>query len=450
MISLDIKHPDIEEFINCKTDLERVKYANISVRINDEFMKAVENDEDYILQWPCDTCETWKHPEKYDYNVLVKQEDLLTPNCIAYFKKVKAKDIFEKLVKNNWNYAEPGILYWDRISNYNLLDNDDNFEYAGTNPCVSGDTLIQTVEGEIPIKHLVGSTPFVYCMDGHGNLTIKKAIKVWKTRENANLVEVVTGKGKLICTPDHRIYTTNRGWVSAENLHKGDKIKGLNRQTTGHKYCSVGLSGTKYEKEHRFIARHFYDIDGMDVHHINDFGFDNRLSNLEVISHEEHSRLSNTGRLIEVNRDEETGRYLKKDYKTARTCVNLGKDVGVNWFVQEVNILDYTEDVYDMTVEDTHNFIANGFVVHNCAEEPLPAGGSCLLGSINLSELVTNPFTEDAKIDWNALEYVVRTAVKALNEVLIEGQKLHPLDIQKKSVLHWRQIGLNTRSSKIA
>lgn len=134
MISLDIKHPDIEEFINCKTDLKRVKYANISVRINDEFMKAVENDEDYILQWPCDTCETWKHPEKYDYNVLVKQEDLLTPNCIAYFKKVKAKDIFEKLVKNNWNYAEPGILYWDRISNYNLLDNTD-FRYAGTNPC---------------------------------------------------------------------------------------------------------------------------------------------------------------------------------------------------------------------------------------------------------------------------------------------------------------------------
>lgn len=134
MISLDINHPDIEEFIDCKTNLERVKYANISVRVSDEFMKAVENDEDYILRWPCDTCERWKHPERYDYNVLVKQEELLIPGCTAYFKKVRARDIFNKLVKNNWDYAEPGILYWDRISNYNLLDNTD-FRYAGTNPC---------------------------------------------------------------------------------------------------------------------------------------------------------------------------------------------------------------------------------------------------------------------------------------------------------------------------
>ena len=435
---MDINHPDIDEFIDCKTDLERVKYANISVRVSAEFMKAVENDEDYYLRWPCDCIPMCKiGPNDVEYNVLYPVDN-------GYIKKVKAKDIFDKLVKNNWDYAEPGILYWDKIKNYNLVNNDHSFEYAGTNPCVSGDTLIQTVEGEIPIKHLAGSTPFVYCMDEHGNLTIKKAIKVWKTRENANLVEVVTGKGKLICTPDHRVYTTNRGWVSAENLHKGDKIKGLNRQTTGHKYCSVGLSGTKYEKEHRFIARHFYNIDGMDVHHINDFGFDNRLSNLEVISHEEHSRLSNTGRLIEVNRDEETGRYLKKDCKTARICINLGKDVGVNWFVQEVNILDYTEDVYDMTVEDTHNFIANGFVVHNCAEEPLPAGGSCLLGSINLSEFVVHPFTEEATVAWEKLSETVKLAVRALNEVLIEGMQLHPLQVQQDSVNQWRQIGLGT------
>ncbi|MCR4728986.1 MAG: hypothetical protein K5796_10135 [Lachnospiraceae bacterium] len=53
MISLSINHPDIEEFIDCKTDLERVKYANISVRITDKFMQAVEKDEDYILRWPC-------------------------------------------------------------------------------------------------------------------------------------------------------------------------------------------------------------------------------------------------------------------------------------------------------------------------------------------------------------------------------------------------------------
>lgn len=449
MLSLSINHPDIEEFIDCKTDLNKVNYANISVRMTDDFMKAVKNDEDYILHWPCDKIPIVPNKEKLEYNKLIMVGYIDNPSHssvdgVAYIKKVKAKELFNKLVKNNWDYAEPGILYWDKIENYNIVENDPDFHYAGTNPCLTGDSLIQTTEGEIPIKDLVGTTPYVYCMDTEGKLTIRKAIKVWKTRENANLVEVVTGKGRLVCTPDHRIYTVNRGWVEACNLQHGDKIKGLNRQTTGHKYCSIGLSGTQYEKEHRFIAKHFYDIIDMDVHHINDNGFDNRLSNLEVITHEEHSRLSNTGRIIECNRDRETGRYLLKEDHKDRDCKNLGKQVGNNWFVYDVHELDYVEDVYDMTVEDTHNFIANGFVVHNCAEEPLPAGGSCLLGSINLSEFVIKPFTDEAQIDWDSLEEATRLAVRALNLVLIEGVTLHPLQEQQESVSKWRQIGLGT------
>lgn len=419
MLSIDCKHPDIEEFINLKTKQGVCEKANISIRISDEFMKAAIEDKDW-------------------------ETTFTSMETGTVTKTFKAKELLYLLAKRNWEWAEPGMLFWDKITGYNMLNNDNNFSYAGVNPCVTGDTLIQTVEGEIPIKDLVGTTPFVYCMDSDGKLTIRKAIKVWKTRENAELVEVISGKGRLICTPDHRIYTTNRGWVEAINLQKGDKIKGLNRQTTGHKYCSVGLSGTNYEKEHRFIARHFYDIEGMDVHHINDDGFDNRFSNLEVISHEEHSKLSNTDRIIEVNRDINTGRYLSKESHTQRNCVNLGKQVGTNWYVQEVRILDYTEDVYDMTVEDTHNFIANGMVIHNCAEEPLPAGGSCLLGSINLSEFVENPFTKDAYINYIELEEAVANAVLGLNEVLNEGILLHPLKEQRDSVRDWRQIGLGT------
>lgn len=129
MISLDVRHPDIMEFIDCKTDLERVKYANISVRVSDEFMTAVKRDESFILKWPCDT-KILPNDDKrpLPFNELVKEGE-------AYFKKVRAKDVFDKLVKNNWDYAEPGILYWDRISEYNLLDKDITFSYAGTNPC---------------------------------------------------------------------------------------------------------------------------------------------------------------------------------------------------------------------------------------------------------------------------------------------------------------------------
>lgn len=130
MISLDVRHPDIMEFIDCKTDLERVKYANISVRVTDAFMQAVEKDEDYFLRWPVDAipCIEDENPDIWEYNDLMHFGDY-------YVKKVKAREVFNKLVKNNWDYAEPGILYWDRISKYNLLDKDITFSYAGTNPC---------------------------------------------------------------------------------------------------------------------------------------------------------------------------------------------------------------------------------------------------------------------------------------------------------------------------
>ena len=109
MLSLDCTHPEVIDFINIKTDLERVTKANISVRVTDDFMKAVKNDEDWELYF------------KSEHEEITKM--------------VKAKDVFKLLAKNNWNMAEPGILFWDRISNYNILSEDENFEYVGVNPC---------------------------------------------------------------------------------------------------------------------------------------------------------------------------------------------------------------------------------------------------------------------------------------------------------------------------
>lgn len=110
MISISCTHPDLEEFIEVKNDLTRVTKANISVRVNDDFMNAVIND----LEW-----------ELY----------FKTEHGDEMRKVVKAKKIFRLLSKNNWSMAEPGILFWDRIENYNLLSEDKNFKYAGVNPC---------------------------------------------------------------------------------------------------------------------------------------------------------------------------------------------------------------------------------------------------------------------------------------------------------------------------
>ena len=136
MLSMDVNHPDIEQFVDIKTDLTKVTGANISVRVNDKFMKAVENNSDYILHWPCNDeclCHIKEDPLQapYDKLIPIKNDDVI----IGYYKRINAKNLFNKLIKNNWDYAEPGILYWDRITEWNLLSEDPEFSYKGVNPC---------------------------------------------------------------------------------------------------------------------------------------------------------------------------------------------------------------------------------------------------------------------------------------------------------------------------
>lgn len=111
MLSLSCEHPDLEEFIGIKSDLDRVTKANISIRITDKFMAAVKNKTPFTLSFT----------------------RLETGETIT--KEIDAYEMFHKMCKMNWDYAEPGMLFWDRINNWNLLSCDDEFEYAGTNPC---------------------------------------------------------------------------------------------------------------------------------------------------------------------------------------------------------------------------------------------------------------------------------------------------------------------------
>ena len=113
-----------------------------------------------------------------------------------------------------------------------------------------------------------------------------------------------------------------------------------------------------------------------------------------------------------------------------------------NWEWAEPGLLYWDRITGYNMLNNDGNFTYAG--VNPCAEEPLPAGGSCLLGSINLSEFVINPFTDKANIDWDGLEEAVSIAVLGLNQVLNEGMMLHPLHEQRESVKNWRQIGLGT------
>ena len=118
MLSVGIKHPDSEAFIDAKMTEGKVTGANVSVKIDDAFMQAAIDDKEYVQQFPVDS----DHPD-------VK-------------KTIRAKDLWEKIVHNAWKSAEPGVLFWDTILKESIPDcyADLGFRTVSTNPC-----------GEIPL-----------------------------------------------------------------------------------------------------------------------------------------------------------------------------------------------------------------------------------------------------------------------------------------------------------
>ena len=118
MLSVSIKHPDSEAFIDAKMTEGKITGANVSVKIDDDFMQCAIEDKDYIQQFPIDS----------------NEPQISSP--------VKARKLWEKIVHNAWKSAEPGVLFWDTIKRESIPDcyADLGFETVSTNPC-----------GEIPL-----------------------------------------------------------------------------------------------------------------------------------------------------------------------------------------------------------------------------------------------------------------------------------------------------------
>lgn len=142
MISLDIRHPDSPEFALCKRDLTKITGANVSLKVSKDFMDAVEQDEDYLLRWPVHLPTRWllEDMKGLPYNELVEViNDLKTSK--GYVKRVKAKELWDTIIESNWKSAEPGILFWDNIIDYDPASVYPEYRAISTNPC-----------GEIPLS----------------------------------------------------------------------------------------------------------------------------------------------------------------------------------------------------------------------------------------------------------------------------------------------------------
>lgn len=135
MLSIDVRHPDVAEFVTIKNDETKVTGANISVFLRDDFMEKVESEGDYILKFPCEmellpgeleTMET----QGLEYNKLYT----LTGER-GYIRKVKAKELYDKIINAAWLRAEPGQLFMDRFHNYSPDSVYPQYKGVTTNPC---------------------------------------------------------------------------------------------------------------------------------------------------------------------------------------------------------------------------------------------------------------------------------------------------------------------------
>jgi len=118
MLSISIKHPDSENFIDAKTLKGKVTGANVSVKITDEFMQAAINNQKFVQQFPIDSDKP------------------------THLKEIDARRLWEKIIHNAWKSAEPGVLFWDTVIRESVPDcyADLGFKTVSTNPC-----------GEIPL-----------------------------------------------------------------------------------------------------------------------------------------------------------------------------------------------------------------------------------------------------------------------------------------------------------
>ncbi len=127
MAVLRVDHPDIEEFITCKTDENAITNFNISVGVTDAFMRAVENDEEWELRFPDVT-----DPRYRDFDgTLEEAEAAGVP--IKVYKKVRARELFEKMVRQAHHNGEPGVLFLDAANRSNPVPH--LYALEATNPC---------------------------------------------------------------------------------------------------------------------------------------------------------------------------------------------------------------------------------------------------------------------------------------------------------------------------
>lgn len=535
-------HPDILDFIEAKRKAGRWTNFNVSVLVSDALMEAVARDANWMLGFPIPPANE-------------KQLTTLTRNGKPWYVygEIPARELFEKITRNTYDWAEPGLIFIDRVNRTNNLYYCEDIR--ATNPCLVGETWIETEAGPKQIIELLNQ-PTKVKLDG----LLYDAPKGFLRSGTKAILRLRTVEGfEVRGTADHRFQRDNGEWASLGELEEGDQLrvnehlddkdhtnstdwsKGyllghlfgdgwvgddraalqINEDDSTHRnYVSflhetaygaspawgeVGGSGAwvlrsrplrelcqqlkiepttkritpELEKSSpdflRGFVSGFFDTDGsvqgstkkgrsvrlaqsdyarlQGVQRIllrqgiygkiylrgpsgtDIFGektYDTKAQYELIITADARDRF---GRIIGFRRDDKKRAFELQQFQQSRLS-NRTKMVATVQTVEE----DGVEEVYDVQVPGMNAFDANGFISHNCGEQPLPPHGACDLGAVNLARLATAHFQSGGDVNWERLKDVVAIGTRFLDNVLDVSH--YPLVPQAEEALTKRRIGL--------
>ncbi|MBN2388974.1 MAG: hypothetical protein JXB85_18305 [Anaerolineales bacterium] len=559
---LRVDHPDIEEFISCKTNENAITNFNISVGITDAFMQAVQEDADWDLVFPDVAA-----PEYRGFSGTIEQaRERGVP--LKVYRTIRAREIFQKIVEQAHHNGEPGVLFLDAANRENPVPH--LYPLESTNPCVTGETLLYTEEGLQRADHLAAKhQPIRVATDARfGQETFQQASHVFPTGRKA-VYRLMTREGyELRLTENHQVMTV-RGWVAAGELHPGDRIHLYNRKggfgavgslaegrllgwlvadgtgtvvrevlsflgdeeselapafaqrvnamvetPAGRRSHSVGsialedrdearvasnrlrmfaeehgLAEDKFqvpssvytgsESMQRGFLQALFTADGQ-VNDGGEKGCSVRLgsSHLALLK-DVQQLLLNFGIASRIFENRRPGGYRtmpdgrggkqeifhlpQHELAITRThLIRFSDEVGFMTEAKQSKLAGYldrmvggldeesylatvlavdpdgVEMVYDLHEPETHSFVANGLVVHNCGEQWLGPHENCCLGSVNLNEHCG----PDGTVDWEALRQSVVLSTRFLDDVIDANAYVPAVPALKESAHRARRIGL--------
>lgn len=432
-----------EDFIDAKTDLSKVTGCNVSIKVNNAFMHAVEHHEMFK--------QTWVHPTNPAFNMS---------------KDVDASKLFDKIVHNNWLSAEPGLLFWDTVLKWsNQRHYGPEYVEKSVNPCFAGNTLIAVADGRnaVTIEQLAKENKefLVYSARQRKRSSRHKIQDAWKVEIKPAIafctgikqtLKLTLSDGSIFeCTPEHQLALADGTYIAAKdslNQMLG-KFFTFSNRWNAKSYRHINTCTNAHQKQCVMLAKHIYgeyDTTKYELHHIDSDSTNDSINNLEIIDKtlHKHKRIQNPLQKIKgteymqlyARRNQILANAKKWSWDESKTNKALkqfddiygerlnelrslmhGTNVYLNESVIVTNIeVSSEQTVYDLTVADNHNFYiitktaddkylnCSGILVHNCGELPLSPNQSCILLNLNLTSCVKNPFTKQAEFDFTQLD----------------------------------------------